>query len=123
VKPGQRSWYVDYATRYTIRSSNSSRKIEIVTFSKAPGPVMGPPSFLLNEYRAYFSAVKQAGRVEYHSLPSTEKIKNEWSCSSTPNVRLHNVDRYNFNIIPFCKAGFCDQYVLTSNSDSSLQNL
>jgi hypothetical protein len=84
---------------------------------------MGPPSFLLNEYRAYFSAVKRAGRVEYYSPPSTAQIKNELSYSSIPNIRLHSVDRYNFNILPFCKAGFCNQYVFTSNTDYSLQNL
>jgi hypothetical protein len=121
VKPGQHSWYVDYVTRCTIRGSNSSRKIEIFIFSELPRPAMGPPSFLLNEYRAYFSAVKRAGCVEYHSPPSTAQIKNEWSYSSTPNIRLHSVYRYNIHIFPFCKARFCDQYVFTSNS--SLQNL
>ena len=123
VKPGQRSWYVDYATRYTIRYSNSSRKAEIFILSKAPRPAMGPSSFLLNEYRAYFSAVKRVGPAEYHSPPSSVQIKNAWSYSSTPNIRLLSMDRYNFNILPFCKAGFCDRYVFTSNSDSSLQNL
>ena len=107
VKPGQRSWYVEYATRYTIRGSNSSRKIEIFILSKAPRPAMGPFSFVLNEYRAYFSAAKRVGRVEYHSPPSTVQIKNEWSYSSAPNIRLLSVDRYNFNILPFCKAAVC----------------
>jgi hypothetical protein len=123
VKPGERSWYVDYATRYTIRGSNSSRNTEIFIFSKAPRPTMGPPSFLLNEYRDYFSAVKWAESVEYHSPPSTAQIKNEWSYSSTPNICLHSVGRYNCHNLPFWKAGFCDQYEFTSNSDSSLQNL
>jgi len=94
VKPGQRSWYVDYATRYTIRCSNSSRKIEIFILSTAPRPAMGPSSFLLNEYRAYFSAVKRVGRVEYHSPPSIAQIKNKWSYSSTLNIRLLSMDRY-----------------------------
>jgi len=71
VKPGERSWYVDYATRYTIRGSNSSRKKEIFIFCKAPRPAMGQTSFLLNECRA----VKRAGRVEYHSPPSTAQIR------------------------------------------------
>ena len=123
VKLRQCSLYVDYATRYTIRYSNSSRKIEIFIFSKAPRPAMGPSSFLLNEYRAYNSAVKQVGRVEHHSLPSSAQIKNEWRYSSTPNIRLLSMDTYNFNILPFCKAGFCDQYLFTPNFDSSLQNL
>jgi len=26
-----------------------------------------------------------------HSLPSSAKVKNAWSCSSTPPIRLHGV--------------------------------
>jgi hypothetical protein len=34
---------------------------------------------------------------DYHSLPSSAKVKNEWNYTSTPAVCLHCVDRDNFS--------------------------
>jgi hypothetical protein len=35
--------------------------------------------------------VKQPGREADHSLPSSAEVKNEWSHTSTPPIRLHGV--------------------------------
>jgi hypothetical protein len=37
--------------------------------------------------------VKRTGREVDHSSPSTGEVKNEWSYTSTPAVRLHIVDK------------------------------
>jgi hypothetical protein len=35
--------------------------------------------------------VKRPGREANHSLPSSAKFKNGWSCTSTPQIRLYGV--------------------------------
>jgi hypothetical protein len=40
--------------------------------------------------------VKQTGYEVNHSFPSSAKVKNEWSCTSTPPISLHGMDRENF---------------------------
>ena len=41
--------------------------------------------FLFNRYGKIFPAVKSPGCEADHSLPSSMKVKNEWSYNSTPN--------------------------------------
>jgi hypothetical protein len=36
-------------------------------------------------------AVKRPGREADHSPPSSAEVKNEWSYTSTPRIRLHGV--------------------------------
>jgi len=40
--------------------------------------------------------VKQTGHEVNHSSPSSTKVKNDWSCTSTPPISLHDMDRENF---------------------------
>jgi len=49
----------------------------------------------------FFPGVKPPGREVNHTPPSTVEVKNEWSCTSTPPICLHGVDRENFI---FCRA-------------------
>jgi hypothetical protein len=39
-----------------------------------------------------------------HPLPSSAEVKNEWSCITTPSIRLHDVDGDNISstIINLC---------------------
>jgi hypothetical protein len=39
---------------------------------------------------------KRPGREVNHSPPSSAEVKNEWSYSSSPSIRLHSMDRDNF---------------------------
>ena len=43
-----------------------------------------------------FPGVKQAGHEVNDLPPSSSKIENEWSYTSTPPIYLHGVDRENF---------------------------
>jgi hypothetical protein len=54
-------------------------------------------------YQGTFLGVKGPERELHHSHPCTDEVKNEWSYTSTPPVRLHGVDRdkYNFQEIFF----------------------
>jgi hypothetical protein len=41
--------------------------------------------------RAISLGVKRSGREANHSPPSTAEVKNTYSCTSTPPIRLHGV--------------------------------
>ena len=59
---------------------------------------MGPPNFLF-EYRSSFTRVKRPGREVNHSQPYSAEVKNGWSYSSIPLIRLQGVDseKFTFN--------------------------
>ena len=54
-----------------------------------------PPRLLLNGHRASFLEAEQPRPEINYSLLSSVEIKNEWSYSSSPPLRLHVVDREN----------------------------
>jgi hypothetical protein len=54
----------------------------------APGPTQPPIRWMLG---ALSVGVKRPGCEADHLSPSTAKFKNEWSCTSTPTIRLHGV--------------------------------
>ena len=47
-------------------------------------------------HRGSFPGTKWLRHEVNHSPPSSAKVKNEWSCTSTPPICLHGVDRANF---------------------------
>jgi len=53
----------------------------------------GPPNpnFGLVTYRSSFWGVKRLGREDDYSPPSSAEVRNEWSCTHTPPIRLHGV--------------------------------
>jgi len=53
-------------------------------------------SFLLNGYRSSLPLVKRPRREVNHSPPPPAEIKNEWSYTCTPSIRLNDLDRDNF---------------------------
>jgi len=52
----------------------------------------GPPSFLFNGHRGYFSGVKRSGREVDYSPPPTANVKNYWNYTSASPLCLHGVD-------------------------------
>jgi len=47
-------------------------------------------------YGVSFPEVKRPERKFNHSSPSTVEAKNDWSCTSSPPICLHVVDKENF---------------------------
>jgi hypothetical protein len=63
---------------------------------KHPDWLWGPPSFLLNGYCGSFPGVQQLEHDVDYSPPSSTKVKNKWSYTSTPPICLDGKDRDNF---------------------------
>ena len=56
--------------------------------------------FLNDWYRISLPGVKRPGHEVDHSSPSSAKVKNEWSCTASRSISLHDVDRDSFlNIV------------------------
>jgi hypothetical protein len=51
-----------------------------------------------NGYQGSFPGIKLLGHKADHSPPSSAKVKNEQSCTSTPSICLDGVDRDNFTL-------------------------
>ena len=68
-------------------------------FFKTFRPALGTPSLLLRGYRGFFPGLKRSGREVNHLAVYSAAVKNEWSCTSTPSIRLHGVDRDNCSCI------------------------
>jgi len=49
-------------------------------------------------YRVYNPGVKRPGCGADHSSPSRAEVKNDWSYTSTPPIRLNGVDRDKFTL-------------------------
>ena len=61
-----------------------------------PGRLWGPPIRLFIGYRGSFPGLKRPKRQVYRSPPSIAEVKNEWSCTFTSPVSLHDMDVENF---------------------------
>ena len=76
----------------------SRQEKEIPLFPKCPDRLWAPPSLILNGYPGCNLGVKRPGREVYHSPPSSDKVKNEWSYTSAPPISLRGVDSDNFTL-------------------------
>ena len=65
---------------------------EIFSSAKYPGRVGGPPSSIFSEYWGSFLG----GKTADHSPPCSAEIKNEWSHTSAPPIRIHGTEMDNF---------------------------
>jgi len=48
---------------------------------------------MFNGFRGSFPGVKRRGLEADNSLPSAAEVKSGWGYTSTPPIRLHDVDR------------------------------
>jgi hypothetical protein len=71
----------------------SLQKQAVFSFPKRPDPLCGPPSFLFNRYRGSFPGIRRPRRGTDHLPPPPAEVKNEWSHTTTPLIRLHGVRR------------------------------
>jgi hypothetical protein len=58
----------------------------------------GPPVLLFVVHWDSFSELKRPGRDVDHSPPCGVEAKNEWNCTSTFFIRLHDADWYDLTI-------------------------
>lgn len=52
------------------------------------------PSLLFNEYQGSVPEIQRLRPEADHLPPSSANVKNEWSHTSTPPIRLHGMGRY-----------------------------
>jgi hypothetical protein len=75
-----------------IGGSSSGRGWEVFSPSPCPYRLWGPPSLLFTRYQLTLSLeVQRTGRESDHSPPSSVEVKNVWSYTSTPPIRLHGM--------------------------------
>ena len=86
-----------YSGEDTCRSSSPGRGKLFFSPPKIPDRFWGPPSLLFNGYRGSFPGVKLPMRDVDHLRPSGAKTESEWSCTSTPSICLHGMDRETFS--------------------------
>ena len=54
------------------------------------------PSYYTEGTEFFFTKVKQPRCEVDHSPPSSAEVKNGWSCTSTPPICLHGVEKEGF---------------------------
>jgi hypothetical protein len=80
-------------TQYSSDRTNTFFKNTVSPNLQPALPSTQPP---INRYCGPLPVVKRPGPELDHSLPSNAEVKNEWSCTSPPPIRLHGVDRDSF---------------------------
>jgi hypothetical protein len=87
-----RRWDSSVSIGVDDRCSIPSRDWEFFSLPPPPDRFWGPPSLLSNKNRGFNPrGVKRSESETDHSPPSSAKVKNEWSYTSTPPIRLHGV--------------------------------
>ena len=89
------SRYSDFATNWTVRSSNPGRYGRFFSFPKRPDRPWSPPDLLFSGVPEFFPEIQQPRRQVNHPLPSSTEVKSECSYTSTPHLCLHGMDRKN----------------------------
>jgi hypothetical protein len=88
----------------TLHTVQRYEPLKIIRFHSYPED--GCSRFLQNvcicvpNYTTEIVAIK-TGTITKDSLPSGSKVKNDWSYTNTPPIRLHGVDRDNFNLYDY----------------------
>ena len=60
---------------------------------KRPDPLWGPLSLIFSGYVGSYPWAKLPGCAVGHSSASGAEFRNVWSCTSTPFLCLHGVDK------------------------------
>jgi hypothetical protein len=86
----------------------------------------GPNQLPMQWVLAFFPGVQPPEREVNHTPPSTVEVKNEWSCTSTPPICLHGVDRENFIfclylVLYFAISHFFMQFILKGHSQNKIR--
>jgi len=68
-------------------------------------PLWGPPSLLSNGCWLSLAVVKRLGCDVNNWPPSSADVENEWSCTSSPCMRLRGVER---NDCTYCRYRVCN---------------
>jgi hypothetical protein len=98
-------WFSGIALGYGLddRGSSLGRGWEFFSSPPRPERLCGSPSLISNGYqRALSVRIKRSGREASHSPPSRAEVKNVWSCTSIPPVRLHGVCTVTTLPLPLC---------------------
>jgi hypothetical protein len=75
-----------------VRGFDSRRRLGIFLFTTASRTALGPTQPPIKWVPEDLSLeVKRPGREADYSFPSITEIKNAWSYTSTPPIRLHGV--------------------------------
>ena len=80
------------------------RRQQIFFSVKSPDPFCGSPTLYSTSLGAIFRGFLGPLREADHSTPSTVKVKNEWSYTSTSSICLQGLDTESFNFYrEYCK--------------------
>jgi hypothetical protein len=81
-----------YGLNNWVLGFNSWQGLGIILFNAVSRTALGPTQPLIQWVPEALSlGVKRPGREADHSPPSSAKVKNAWSYTSTPPIRLHGV--------------------------------
>jgi hypothetical protein len=85
------------AKGYTVLGSNPGKEAIFFSSPKHPDQLLAPIQSLLNQYQCTFPTAKYLS-CDDHSPPLRAKVRNEWSCTSTPFICLHAMGRNNLTV-------------------------
>jgi len=80
----------DQAMGWAVRVSNSAGARDLCRSSR---PALVPTPSPVKWVSGFFARVERPGREVDHSPPSSDEVKNEWSCTSPPPI-CHGVDHF-----------------------------
>jgi hypothetical protein len=82
-----------------FRVSIPGKGMRFISFSTCPDPFLDPTSVLFKGYtKGTFPGIQQKEREAHHSPLSSVEVKNEWSYTVSPPIRLHGLHGDS----PFC---------------------
>jgi hypothetical protein len=82
-----------YLMGWMVRSWNPSRSVKFSLLQDRPYRPWGPPRLLFNGNQRPSPGLGRRGPEFDHLSPSIAEVKIEWIYTSTPPIRLHDVDR------------------------------
>jgi len=86
---------------WTVRRFESQKGQKHFLLQNHPDRLGGPPGLLSTKYWDSSPEQKEAGREFDYSPPPTIEVANKWSCTSTPAVCLHDINREAFTSSSF----------------------
>jgi len=90
--------YTRWSSRYRRSEVLIPTKVRVFGFSNVQAGSGAHPALLFCEYRGSLPGVKRPGRDADHLPPYSAKIKNEWLCTSSPHLCVHDVERNDFSL-------------------------